>query len=163
MDIFWRKMPIHRPPVSKPEDDPVRAIYEEQLAASTVAFVRKKNDFSEADERKLGEDAEKGVSACQGRAAFDWAYIHLRISWHRQDDHDNGQDPILVYQFLGWLRLRLRVRVRIRVREVWELRGVSGIGNWPCLGWVYVLHASCGSLTSRDPDLSNIATHARCI
>ena len=56
-------MPIHRPPVSKPEDDPVisvRAIYEEQLAASPVAFVRKKNAFSEADERKLGEDAEKG-------------------------------------------------------------------------------------------------------
>ena len=54
-------MPVHRPPVSKPEDDPVRAIYEEQLAASTVAFVRKKNDFSGADERKLGEDAEKGL------------------------------------------------------------------------------------------------------
>ena len=57
-------MPIHRPPVSEPEDDPVisvRAIYEEQLAASPVAFVRKKNDFSEADERKLGEDAEKAV------------------------------------------------------------------------------------------------------
>ena len=59
-----RKMPIHRPPVSKPEDDlviSVRAIYEEQLAASPVAFVRKKNAFSGADERKLGEDAEKGV------------------------------------------------------------------------------------------------------
>ena len=67
-------MPIHRPPLYKPKDDPVisvRAFYEEQLAASPVALVRKKNDFSGVDERKLGEDAEKGVSACQGRAAFD--------------------------------------------------------------------------------------------
>ena len=57
------RMPVHRPPVSKPEDDPVisvRAFYEEQLAKSPVAFVPKKNDFSGVDERKLGEDAEKG-------------------------------------------------------------------------------------------------------
>ena len=54
-------MPIHRPPLYKPKDDPVRAFYEEQLAASPVAFVRKMNDFSGVDERKLGEDAEKGL------------------------------------------------------------------------------------------------------
>ena len=55
-------MPVLRPPVSKPEDNPVisvRAFYEEQLATEPVTFVPKKYDFSGVEQKRLGEEAEK--------------------------------------------------------------------------------------------------------
>ena len=54
----------------------VRAFYEEQLAASPVAFVRKKNDFSGVDERKLGENAEKGVSVKEEQPLTEPTFIY---------------------------------------------------------------------------------------
>ena len=67
-------MPVHRPPVSKPEDDPmisVRAFYEEQLATDPVTFVPKKYDFSGVEQRKLGEEAEKKVADMIRKAGND--------------------------------------------------------------------------------------------
>ena len=118
-------MPIHRPPVSKPKDNPVisvRAFYKEQLAASPVTFVRKKNDFSGADERKLGEDAEKGVFDMEEQPLTEPTLIYGLAG--------TGKTMLIMARIQhitrllctnswgGWLRLRPRVRVRVRVREV---------------------------------------------
>ena len=58
-------MLVHRPAVSKPEDEPgisVRAFFEEQLSTSSVAFVPKRYAFSGVEGKTLGEEAEKRVS-----------------------------------------------------------------------------------------------------
>ena len=73
-------MLVHRPTVSKPEDEPgisVRAFFEEQLSTSPVAFVPKRYAFSGVEEKTLGEEAEKRVSESIRKAGSEIPGIQI--------------------------------------------------------------------------------------